>query len=68
MGATLPEEDITKAAPTSKSLAAHPSKKFVLVRGRSVQSMSHPEGQTDLGGWGFPSAELLQELQGLQDQ
>jgi hypothetical protein len=31
VGATLPEEDITKAAPTSKSLAAHPSKKFVLV-------------------------------------
>ena len=33
IGATLPEEDITKAAPSSKSLAAHPSKKFVLVRG-----------------------------------
>lgn len=30
--AMLPEEDITKAAPSSKSLSAHPSKKFVLVR------------------------------------
>lgn len=29
--ATLPEEDIVKAAPTSKSVGAHPSKKFVLV-------------------------------------
>jgi hypothetical protein len=31
VGAVLPAEDITKAAPTSKSLAAHPSRKFMLV-------------------------------------
>jgi hypothetical protein len=36
IGATLPEEDITKAAPTSKGLAAHPSKKFVLVSGLQI--------------------------------
>ena len=36
VGAVLPEEDITKAAPTSKHLAAHPSRKFVLVRGKHI--------------------------------
>jgi hypothetical protein len=37
MGAVLPAEDITKAAPTSKSLAAHPSRKFMLDLDMSMQ-------------------------------